>query len=287
MGFDINTVQGSVNSMVQMNDAEAALNEQAAPAAVSQEGPDGINPSLPTEILCEIIPHCDLQTTGRLACVNKYFNACVKAYMERLDPTDLTRLCPKLTILDAKAQGITVDDEPQVNKLQVLKWCKELAPHVENNEGLTLLTMPKGLTLNQLAAIATAKGITVDVWDELLQEHGNVPVEQTYVIVITDSVFRISRSKIYAQQQELVARHRCVMPTVQEYVAHCVFTNIVYQKCIYRQDDEQTLWTYGRSSTHVQGFPLAVGCSGPARVDFDLSLGFGAGVFGVGGQRKL
>ena len=285
MGININnSVPGNVNRMVQMNDAEAALNEQAPPAAVSQEGADAVNPSLPTEILCEIISYCDLQTTGRLACVNKYFNACVK---ERID---LKRFCPQLTILHAKAQGITVDDEPSVNKLQVLKWYKELAPHVENEEGLTLLTMPKGLTLNQLVAIAAEKGITVNVeWDQILPNQGNISVEQTYVILITDSIFRASRSKTYAQQQAVVAGHGCVMPTVQEYVALCVFTNKAFQKCLYRQGDAQNPWTYGRSSTHVDNYPLIVGGSDPARVDVYHyeNRGFVLEGDGVGGRRKL
>jgi hypothetical protein len=71
---------------------------------------------------------------------------------------DLNLLYQKLTILDAKAQGITVDDEPCINKLQILKCLKDLAPHVENNEGVTLLTMAKGLNLNQLVKIAAERG---------------------------------------------------------------------------------------------------------------------------------
>ena len=286
MGININnSIHGNVNRMVQMNDAEMALNELAAPVAVSQEGTDGIFSLLASELHREIISYCDLRTTKSLACVNRYFNACVKAYEEQID---LKRDCPKLTILDAKAQGITVDDEPKVSKLQVLKWYNELTPHVENEEGLTLLTMTKGLTLKQLVAIAEAKGIAVNlVRDEILREHGNVAVEQTYIIVITDSVFKKSRSKTYAQQQALVGGHKCVMPIVQEQVAHWVFTNIVFRKCLYSQSNGQILWTYGRSSTRVGNYSLVVGGSAPARVDVFRDYGLDDEVIGVGGRRKL
>ena len=93
MGININnSVHGNVSRMVQMNDAEMALNEQAETATVSQEGADGIFSLLASELHCEIISYCDLRTTKSLACVNRYFNACVKAYEEQID---LKRDCPK------------------------------------------------------------------------------------------------------------------------------------------------------------------------------------------------
>jgi hypothetical protein len=188
-----------------------------------------------------------------------------------------------LTILDAKTQGITVDDEPCISKLQIWKCIRNLAHHVENNEGLTLLTMAKGLTLNQLVAIAAEKGIIMNFrLGPILQQVGDVPVEQTYVILITNSVFKESRDKSYYLQEKLVRRHRCQMPTVQEYVALCIFTSKCFKKCLYGRDP----LTYGRSSTYAAGFFLAVGGSASGGLDVknfhEVKEDFGAG-----GRRKL
>ena len=138
-----------------------------------------------------------------------------------------------------------------------------------------------------MVVIAREKGITVSVpWEQILQEHGNISVEQTYRILITNSVFKESRRTPFAQQQKLVDRHGCVIPTVQEYLALCVFTNKVFQKCLYRAGNGQTPWTYGRSSTHVENYPLIVGGSAPARVDVHDDS-FDAEDCGVGGRREL
>jgi hypothetical protein len=237
------------------------------------------------DILQLIFLHCqsqsDWKSIGALTCVNQHYKRyATKKYWKQFD---LKLFWPELTILDAKAQGMTIYDEPQISKLAILKYLQKLAPHVENNEGLTLLTMCKGLTLNQLFAIAKQAGIKVSVWDEIVKELGDVPVEQTYVILITNSVFNESRRKIYDQQKELVSEHGCEMPTVQEYVALCVFTNKFFQKCLYGQNP----WTFGRSSTHVKSYPLVVGGFAPASLCVRTLFEFTHENYGAGGQRKF
>jgi hypothetical protein len=143
--------------------------------------------------------------------------------------------------------------------------------------------MRKGLTLNQLVAIAAKAGMDVKIhWNKIVKELGDVPVEQTYVILITNSVFNESRRKSYDQQKELVGAHGCEMPTVQEYVALCVFTNKVFQKCLYGQNP----LTYGRTSTQVEGDPLIFGGSAPARLCVHNFVFVHESV-GAGGQRKF
>jgi hypothetical protein len=258
------------------------LNHPIAP--MNQEGYVYVMDQLLDDNIKEIFFHCqsngDWESIGALACVNKYYRECATKYWEQFE---LKLFCPELRILDAEAQGVTVSDKPQINKLAILKCFHKLAPHVENNEGLTLLTMRKGLTLNQLVAIAAKAGMTVEIfWDKIVQELGDVPVEQTYVILITNSVFKESRNKSYALQKDLVGEHGCEMPTVQEYVALCVFTNIFFQKCLYGQNP----WTYGRTSTQFEGFPLIVGGSAPARLSV-YNSDFGYEHCGAGGQRKF
>jgi predicted NAD-dependent protein-ADP-ribosyltransferase YbiA (DUF1768 family) len=227
---------------------------------------------------------CNFETLTAGACVNKLWNSCSTNFWAGFDLKDLTTLCPQLTILDANTQGVKCEDEPKISKLRLLKWVREISPHVEGNAGVTQLTMTKGTTLNQLIEVAKGAGLTVDLlWDRIIPALGDVPVDQTYSILITNSVFLNSRNKAYNLQKILVEGHGCVMPTVQEYVALCVYTNKVFKKCLYGQNP----WTYGRSSTHVGTIPLVVGGSAPAGLDVNYGSSFGFESSGAGGQRKF
>jgi predicted NAD-dependent protein-ADP-ribosyltransferase YbiA (DUF1768 family) len=225
----------------------------------------------------------DLTTLSAVSCVNKHWNTCSTNLWSGVD---LKQLCPELTILDAEAQGVKCEDEPKISKPLLLKWVREICPHVEGNAGVTQLTMTKGTTLNQLIEIAKGEGMDVEVlWDRIIPELGHVPVEQTYGILITNSVFMNSRAKTFDLQKPLVEGHGCVMPTVQEYVALCVYTNKVFKKCLYGQNP----WAYGRTSTHVENSPLVVGGSVPAHLSIRSSRYdvFGREDYGAGGQRKV
>jgi hypothetical protein len=219
------------------------------------------------------------ESIGALACVNTHYNQSATTYWTKFD---LKLFCPKLTNLHASTQEIIVEGEPCVSKLAILKGYRDLVPQIEKNEGLTLLSMEKGLTLNQLVEIG-ANEMTVDVgWDQILQEVGDVPVAQTYVVLISNNVFKQSRKRNYALQAKCLAKHGCEMPTVQEYVALCVFTYKSFKKSLYGDSP----MTFGRSSTYVGGCPLIIGGSSREHLSvYDshyspLSLG-------AGGRRKL
>jgi hypothetical protein len=226
------------------------------------------------------VSECGFKTLAALASVCKHWNHCLINFWERCD---LKPLCPELTILDAETQKVECEDEPKINKLQLLKWVREISPHVEGNAGVTQLTMTKGTTLNQLIEIAKGEGMIVDVqWDRIIEELGDVPVEQTYGILITNNVFLNSRDNNVYSQEMLVKGHGCEMPTVQEYVALCVFTNKVFKKSLYGQSP----WTNGRSSMIVGNYPLSVGGSTSARLEINYGH-FDNEDTGSGGQRKF
>jgi hypothetical protein len=119
-------------------------------------------------------------------------------------------------------------------------------------------------------------------WKPLEARLSRIPVEQTYRILVTNTVFMGSRNKNYKSQERIVEGHGCVMPIVQEYVALCVFTSKIFKKCLYGQNP----LTSGRSSTHLQGFPLVVGGSAPARLCVSPYY-FDSKNDGAGGRRKF
>lgn len=251
---------------------------QARCSAITSE----LYPDIMGVLFRACVSQCGIKIITALPCVNKYWN---QLTIDFFAGCDLKQICPGLTIMDAKTQERGCDDEPNIDKFQIVKAVKKVAPHVENNEGVTLLTMIKGDTLNKLIEIAAQEGMTVDIlWNRIIEELGDVPVEQTYRILVTNNVFMESRNKDYKSQEVIVEGHGCVMPMVQEYVALCVFTSKIFKKCLYRQNP----LTYGRSSTHVQGDPLVVGGSAPGRLSVRIPhYDFGNESRGAGGQWKF
>jgi len=174
--------------------------------------------------------------------------------------------------------------EPKINHVEVLKSFCEIARHVEGQAGCTLLTMPEDLTLSLLVKIATDAGINIEFgWDAIQQEFGDVTVKQSYVILITNSVFMKSKNKSFAEHKELVVGHGCQMPTLQEYTALCVLTNKTFKKCLYAQYPR----TLGRSSTCIGRFPLLVGGSTPVSLRLSSFHGFDDQDLGAGGRRAF
>jgi hypothetical protein len=274
----------------------ATPNEQPSSTQVSQvitSDQIGLPSDIMELLLNRYFSTCEFKTLSAVASVNKHWNSCSTNFWENRDLNDIQKLCPGLRILDAKAQGVSCEDEPKISIRRLLKEVSELSPHVEGDAGVTQLTMTKGTTLNQLVEIAKGLGMTVDLsWGSIKPTLGDVPVEQTYGILITNNVFLQSRNKPFKNlverdkafniKETLVKGHRCEMPTVQEYVALWIYTNKVFSKCLYGPSPA----TYGWSSTHIENYPLVVGGSTPKRLNID-SMRFSFAFGGAGGKRKI
>lgn len=196
-----------------------------------------------------------------LPCVNKHWDQCATNFWKAYDRKDICT--PELTIIDAKAEGVECDDEPKTKTHEILKRVKKLASQVEGDAGVTLLTITKGSTLEQLKEIAKKTGITFYFSsprfssDEILKKLEKVPVEKTYKVLIANNVFIGSRNKYAELQDVLVNGNGCEMPTDVEYAALCVFTNKIFKKCLYAMSAK----TMGRSSTKLEGSFLTVSCT--------------------------
>ncbi len=243
--------------------------------------------TLPLDIIGVIfstcISMCDLRTITAFPCMSKFWKQFTLNFFA---VCDLKHICPELTVMDAKTQQRECADEPKIDKFQIFKAVKKIAPHVEDNAGVTLLTMIKDDNLKMLIEIATQDGMQIKVDDDIIEELGDVPVKQTDTILITNSVFIGTRDKDYKSQESLAEGHGCQIPTGQAYVALCVFTQKILQNCLYGKNG-QNLPTYGHSSTsyHVLEIPiiLAVGGSIPGQLSIDDD-DFGSG---AGGQWKF
>lgn len=215
------------------------------------------NPALeiifPPEIIDLIFSEClsasRYEDLSRLSRVNVFWNQYWEVFSRTLK---LEQHYPELDILDAKAQGIAVDDEPPINKLAVLAFFQKLAPHVENKESLTLLTMCKGITLINLVKIAGDIGIKIKfIVDTILERLGDESTLQTYRVLVTNNIFLSSRYQTRQTHVRNAVMKDCELPTLREYVTLCVFAKKVFNKNLYPD--------FGRSSTQMDCYDVIVG----------------------------
>jgi hypothetical protein len=169
--------------------------------------------------------------------------------------------------------------------ISVLKRCLSSLP-IEGNAGLTLLAIPKGLTFNKLImlAISPKEGNINEfryIWSS--NEIGDIPVDKTYWIVITNNVFNGSRNLSVDDQKALVNKIGCEMPQVLEATVLLVVTFMGSGKRLYNDDPR----TYTRCTEQVCGYKLVVGGFSPDGVSVDGNH-FDSVDVGVGGVlRKL
>lgn len=227
-----------------------------------------------------IFQELSLASLANCASINKHWNLAISTYLSQITRKQCVELSGfRLSILDVEQLEFITNSgliepiivEPKSNFLHLLKQVMILSPQVENDQGLTLLTMPKGLTLNKLVQIAANHGMLLNVvsgWNtDLLR---GVPVGETYQILISNSLFLDTRKHSVQEQNCIVEALGCRMPYLLEYCLLCVATQIVYQKQLYgnREDtspicgvmlpklghDYLVIWSVAPSSLHI--YPL-------------------------------
>lgn len=191
-----------------------------------------------------------------------------------------------VTHVDLSSFGLDVTDAPPLDKRQAipfLKRCLSSLP-IEGNVGITVLTIPKGLTFNTLVKLAGSPkvGNTAKfryIWDRISSEIGDIPVDKTYRIVITNNVFKKSRNLSVSDQKALVRKIDCEMPRVLEATVLLVVTFMSSGERLYSDNP----WTYTRCSEQLAGYQLVVGGFSPDGVSVTALCNFGVDVSGVGG----
>ncbi len=216
---------------------------------------------------------------------------------------DLKKLFPKLEVLDEAvwkthvdldAFGMSVEDAPPLdaNTISILKTLFASLP-IEGDAGITLLTLPRGLTLNKLVKLAAspkqgnaAKFQHID--SDALKAFGDTPINKTYRVAITNNVLKGSRKLSVDKQHELVKKMGCEMPGILPAATLAILTYMSSRATSPTRLFSNGPLTYTRCAEKVGVHNLGVGGFAPAglyiprhRVDFDFED------CGVGGLRKL
>lgn len=138
-----------------------------------------------------------------------------------------------LTAFNLEVDDLNVDNanDDLSFKARFVRLKKILALPIEMQSGVLHLTMPKGLNLNKLVALA-AKPKTgpatnfARIDQSVLGMYGDAEVDKTYRVVITKNIFAGSSQLMIGAQREILANHRCNMPKMLETATLLVVTHL-------------------------------------------------------------
>ena len=253
-----------------------------APAIETKNDTDSLNQQLPEEIILRVFGHLTETELAKSGEVCRRWRR-IASDVTLWNALDLRKFSPLLQVFDESdwlthvnlpSFGLDVADAPPLDKrttIPVLKRCLSSLP-IEGNAGVTLLTIPKGLTFNKLVRLAglpEVGNITQFrfIWNRILAKLGDIPVDKTYRIVITNNVFTGSRNRSITDQKALVSRIGCEMPKVLEATVLLVVTLMSSGKRLYNDNPR----TYTRCLEQVSGYKTVVGDFSPDGVHVYIS----------------
>lgn len=181
--------------------------------------------NVPGEILLNVfkyLPPEDLCKKTNRVC--KFWRA-LSADSSLWKAFDLKKLFPSVKFLDETVWKAYVDlvelkftfedAQPIDNRIAYLALKRLLALRIDGNAGVTVLTLPKGLTFEALTSLANSKGINIEfVWPRIEQFCKTLCIEETQTIAITNSIFFKSNKLSNAKQNALLKKIGCEKPGV-------------------------------------------------------------------------
>ncbi len=185
---------------------------------------------VPKEILHRIFEYCSPTALARISRVCKLWKQ-IASSASLWNAFDPKILYPSIKFIDAAIWRAHVDLEklkldltvdPPVNKRSIIPLIHKFIStvHVEGDKGITYLTMPKGLTVAKVIDLAKSpKGANQTVvFANVHFEHNfkDTPINETYSILITNSVISESRKLSFQGHQQLLNELGCEMPGVLE-----------------------------------------------------------------------
>lgn len=170
---------------------------------------------LPPDVVKHIFSNLDAGVLGKSCClVSRQWNAAA------WNSLDLTKIFPSVTLLteydweglvDVRAMGLDMNDLAPLDVRATIPIVKEalatlniglnagLTPFqtskIQDNEGVTILTIPRGLSLKTLLKISKfqlkgPKPLFAEISDYILGEIGDNKVQQSYRILIANSILQ-------------------------------------------------------------------------------------------------
>ncbi len=259
--------------------------------------------SLTTRALLCIFGFLSPEDLGRTSCVCREWQ--VMASEDHLwRALDLKKIF-RLTLLDEKvwethvdcaALGLDLTGAPPLTQnketVRFLKGlCAQICAQVEGDAGITLLTLPKGLTLNKLEKLASSpkqgNAAKFLLWAGVSKTFGDAPVDKTYRVLITNNVLKGSRMLTVYKQHELGEKMGWEMPGMLPVATLTILTYMsspaAFPIHLYSNDEPRSLT---RCKDQLDGgYNLVVGFAKAKIIVFPNVAANQA--MGMGGMREL
>ena len=207
--------------------------------------------NMPVDVYYIILKELDPESFMTCARISTLWNKTVKSLCTSMSPVDLQKICPMLTLIDAelmkKKLKLEILEEPPIDTFEVIKGVRDLAPHVTDDLGLTLLTVTSENYIDESHAglsIAQLRIHSSSFPDKLRIQKAAI---KTHRILITNCILKNSQNTTILQKELLLQSHRCTMPSSDKYVVLCSRTYDLFGKLLYRAEKDQR----GLSSTTV------------------------------------
>ncbi|GEM_PF-5140903 len=197
-------------------------------------------PVLPFDMIRIIFEYSVNERTSRaFGILNKEWNTYYQKIIENFVTSG------RLTVIDAKAMQIKLEDEPLIDQGAVIYHCHRLAPHILNNVGLSLVTIPKGISILDFQEIVKKDQVCTEKrlmnYTNLLNAlvHGDENVHLasekcSYRALIPNNGF--AQTCVHASRFEdlkhFVGNLDCEIPTVQELFFQICASKVVFNKAV-------------------------------------------------------
>jgi hypothetical protein len=198
------------------------------------------NYRLPSEILEHTFGFLALQDIGRSSYMCKEWQI-VTSKASLWKAMDLAKILP-LKVLDERIWKTHADcetlglDPAGVPALQqdkaFISFLKYLCANVEGDAGVTVLTIPKGLTLNKLQMLANAPKKGNRTFFEtfpISRALGDVSVSKTYRVIMTNNIIKCTRGQNIEYYVEQFKKSGFEIPDLITIVALTILTYISSQ----------------------------------------------------------
>lgn len=203
-------------------------------------------PEVVQTIFFQYLLESDLSAINALSCLNKNCNKVVEATWGKSDL--LKQYCPSgLTITDAESMGVVVDDEPVLKNRQIMECFSELSRSIENDGGVTLLTVSDSIFKRYIDDASESKtGYKFQTTrQDVLEKIRRLPIEKTHRILIANGIVNNTRGENYQAQMHTLGEIKCTLPTIHELILLCISSHKLFQKCLFGPDQNHG----ARSST--------------------------------------
>jgi len=186
--------------------------------------------NLPNELLLRIFRSLSLADLGRAACVCQAWN---NLSSDSSLWQDLGKFFPYLHIFDERSWksygnlsqleiGPTI--KAQDDNRRIVETLQKLFQLLgkDDKKGITLVTMPKGLSLRALVEKYPMFCISPIVFSFIKEELWDIPILKTYKVAIINKFFEESRGLSRDEQDVFVHKMGCEIPKLVEAIAWTV-----------------------------------------------------------------